>query len=109
MQLIVPTLLFISLLQPLPAQEGEITAEEANGLTDTELISMLTDDPKLLAQPALMAEFEERARSNVALLNDNPAIKRQWFSQYGITSAGAQIAALGNNMLFLQGGKTAFA
>jgi len=75
---------------------GELKSDSSTvlKLTDQQLISALKQDPTLIENKVVLAEFEKRIESNIGLLNNNPELRKKWLSVYKITDNGAELSRL---------------
>jgi len=70
-------------------KQGKIT--DVSIIKTSSLEKAVNHDITLLDNPKVMNEMDQRAQSDISLLNDNPKIKERWFSSNGITDAGATL------------------
>ncbi len=74
-------------------------------LEDRDLARAVNQDLSLLDDYSVMNDFDSRAQEDTFILNDNPNVKRAWFSDKGITDEGAELESYDGSVVATRGSK----
>ena len=72
-------------------------------LEDKDFARAINQDASLIDNNKIFENIESRAKKNTFILNDNPTIKKKWFSKHGITDEGAELESYDGTIVKTKG------
>ena len=70
---------------------ADLSEEELGGTSDEIIVNEINSNPNLLQDTEVLTEVTLRASENSDFFNDNPSLKENWFSQFGVVDEGVEI------------------